>query len=97
MAMKIEIPQEYREHFAHGKVYVSRWIDSAVLVLNETDSKALESALSTVQGGISRFVKAGVIKVDFNNGIIEIPEEISERLQGEKRTFEQIEAGLLIR
>ena len=97
MAMKIEIPEEYRGRFARGKVYTSRWIDSAVLVLNETDSKALESALSTIQGGISRFVRAGVIEIDFDSGTIEIPEEISERLQGENRTFERIEAGLLIR
>lgn len=94
--MKIEIPEEYRERFARGKMYVSRWIDSAVLVLNEADSKALENALSTVQEGISRFVRAGLIETDFDNGTIEIPEEISVRLQSDKRTFEPIEAGLLI-
>lgn len=82
----------------YQKVFMVRWRDNALLFLNETEHNRLKEGLGRVaNGGVERFIEAGIQTAVMTNGEIEVPEYLHTWLQGTVRKFSKAETGLLLR
>ena len=98
--MKITIPEKYLEHFRDSNCYMCRWKGPSVLLMNEDDRNNLHKQLDGSQlkpvSGIVRFIKAGINEVDFDEGVIDIPEFLIKWLSKNELSYKEHDFGLII-
>lgn len=91
--MKIELPAKYKCIFKEGDIFVSRWKDNSLILMNKQSKERLVKILREAEkekgglGAFARFKKAGIMEVEYKNGVVEIPEFLSGMLKGDQRSF----------
>jgi len=87
----------------YSKVFVSRWKNGALLLLNETEYDRLKEGMEmSVQEkpdahGLLRFLNAGIHIAPMTNGEIDVPDHLASWLEGDDRQFTRQETGILVR
>lgn len=98
--MKIPIPRQFRDRFGSGKVYVTRWKDHTLLIMNQEEYdwhvKVIDGLPDTVEVFL-RFMKASLIEIELEDGMAVMADGVALWLEGEKRTYDDTMAGLLIK
>lgn len=97
--MKITIPDEYHEHFQEV-LYLTRWKSPSLLLMNADEKAELERILENsrvcAKDGLVRFIKAGILELHSRNGVLDIPEGFSARLEGTERVFRREKLGIVV-
>lgn len=81
-------------------VYITRWQNHSVLLMNHKERDRLTERLDDelrIAGGARRFIKAGIIAVEFKDGFIELPGGLAGWLKDDERSYEEATIGLLIK
>lgn len=103
--MQIELPEEYKDMFVGKSVFVSRWMDDSLMLMDKKMKEKVVENLEEIEKGndesreFARFLRAGITEAEYKNGIIEIPDFLSGMLKGDQRSFEldPNEEGLVIK
>ena len=84
----------------YTKVFISRWRNREILLLNEAErdrlTDTLELSIQEDNKGLVRFINAGIHTALMSSGSIEIPEHLSSWLEGDRRSFSKGEMGILV-
>ena len=98
--MKITIPTEYRKHFVEGRVYAVRLPQSAILLMNKAESESFTDLLKEThinfKESLERFLRAGLIELSIKNGVVKVPEQLSDGLKENSLTFVSKKTGIKV-
>lgn len=63
---------------------------------NDDLERMLEQSRVHCKDGIVRFIKAGIFELEMEEGVVDVPEGLAERLEGENRSFSKEKAGIKV-
>lgn len=100
--MQITITDEYRSSEGLTKIYLSRWRDHSLLLMNQAGRDLLVAKLDELDDEnaqeLARIVRMGVIEAETHNGAFELPEALEDWLGGNSVAleFKKSNFGLII-
>lgn len=103
MWLKLKDADQHCVTKEYSKVFITRWHQGTLLLLNETeydrlkDNMGLSERDASVGSGFARFISAGIHTAIMTNGEMEIPEHLVSWLEGNDRSITKSENGLLLR
>lgn len=96
----MKIPEEYLELFVDNKIYLSRWKNKSILVLNTSKFEDFNNAIANLEKkdnkGIHRFFESGIAKIPIINNEFEIPDYLLKHTENEDLTWKTIKDNWLL-
>ena len=92
--MQLELPAEYRDMFEEGEIFVSRWEGDSLMLMSKQSKESFVENLKEIEKGndesreFARFLRAGITEVEYKDGVVDLPDFLSEMLKGDQRSFE---------